>query len=181
MIMPPDFSLDEFRNTPPAVLADLNLPIYFTTNYDHFIEEALKSRGKEPVTDFCRWSEDLVDYANENEINPQIYKEGSGYKPKPKNPLVYHLYGDIDHPSSMVLTKKDYGDFVIFLNKEEFSRSVVPLAIRREIMSKELLFVGYTLGVFGFSLDFSVIFQTIVRPNEARVKKGIVQVNPRPF
>jgi hypothetical protein len=176
VIKPPDFRLAEFRNSPPAVLADLNLPIYITTNYDHFIEEALKSRGKEPVTDFCRWSEDLVEYANENEINPQIYKEGSGYKPKPKNPLVYHLYGDIDHPSSMVLTKKDYDDFVIFLNKEEYSRHVLPLAIRREIISKNLLFVGYTLNVFGFSLDFSAIFQTVVRSSESRVKKGILQI-----
>jgi len=75
MIMPPDFGLDEFRNTPPAVLAVFNLPIYITTNYDHFVEEALKSRGKAPISDFCRWNEDLVDYANENEINPMLYED----------------------------------------------------------------------------------------------------------
>jgi hypothetical protein len=76
----------------------------------------------------------------------------------------------------MVLTEKDYIDFVIFLNKEEFSKSALPHAIKREMTStsyKELLFLGYTLNVFGFSLDFSVIFQTVVRSSEARVKKGI--------
>jgi SIR2-like domain len=53
-----------------------------------------------------------------------IYKENSEYKPKPNEPLVYHLYGDIDIPGSMVLTEKDYIDFVIFLNKEEFSECI---------------------------------------------------------
>ena len=35
----PNLSIDQFRNEPLAVLADLNLPIYLTTNYDHFLEE----------------------------------------------------------------------------------------------------------------------------------------------
>lgn len=42
-IKPPDFHLAEYRDTPPAVLADVNLPIYITTNYDHFIELLLDS------------------------------------------------------------------------------------------------------------------------------------------
>ena len=45
-IKPPDFDLGEYRNTPHVVLADLNLPIYITTNYDHFIEEALVLRRR---------------------------------------------------------------------------------------------------------------------------------------
>jgi len=48
----PEFSLDENRNTPHALLADLNLPIYITTNYDHFMEKALKSRGKNLLANF---------------------------------------------------------------------------------------------------------------------------------
>ena len=55
----PDFSLIENRDTPYAVLAGLDLPIYITTNYDHCMESALKSRGKEPVSEFCRWNEKL--------------------------------------------------------------------------------------------------------------------------
>src|SRR3712207_1607392 len=37
-IKPPNFSLEENRNTPYAVLADLNLPLYITTNYDYSME-----------------------------------------------------------------------------------------------------------------------------------------------
>ncbi|MGB8035171.1 MAG: hypothetical protein WCF03_15265 [Nitrososphaeraceae archaeon] len=46
--------LGKFRDTPPAVLADPDLPDYMTTNYDHFIEVALISRGKTPKSNFCR-------------------------------------------------------------------------------------------------------------------------------
>ncbi len=55
----PNFSLEKYRNTPYAILADLNLPIYITTNYDHFLEQALKSRGKQPISEFCAWNEEL--------------------------------------------------------------------------------------------------------------------------
>ena len=170
-IIPPDFRLGEFRNTPLAVLADLNLPIYITTNYDHFIEEAIKSKGgKEPISDFCRWSEDLVDYANDNDINSKLYDRDSGYQITSANPLVYHLHGDIDHPESMVLTEKDYIDFVIFLNRESETK-VLPLGIRKKINAVELLFVGYSL----YDLGFSVIFQTII--NSGKLNRHSVGIS----
>jgi hypothetical protein len=50
---PPDFSQP---NEPHALLADLNLPIYITTNYDDFMVQALGSRKREPVREFCRWN-----------------------------------------------------------------------------------------------------------------------------
>jgi Caspase domain/SIR2-like domain len=92
----------------------LNLPIYITSNYDHFMEAALKSRGKRPISDFCRWNEDLAGYAKADNINSKIYRHD--YKPTPDNPLVYHLHGDIDYPHSIVLTERDYYDFVFNLN-----------------------------------------------------------------
>ena len=55
-IKPPGFSLPEYQNTIYAVLADLDLPIYITTNYDHFMESALESKGKRPTNDFCSWT-----------------------------------------------------------------------------------------------------------------------------
>ena len=139
----------EFRNTPPAVLADLNLPVYITTNYDHFIEATLESRGKQPISDFCRWNEDLVEYAKENEINSIIYKEGTDYKPTPANPLVYHLHGDIEHPNSMVLTEKDYIDFVINLNRSDI-KNIFPSNVRLALASNSLLLIGYSLEIEDF-------------------------------
>jgi len=156
----PNFSLDTLRNEPLSVLADLNLPLYITTNYDHFLEEALRSKGKKPISDFCRWSEELKEYANENEINSNLYRRDRGFKLTSTNPLVYHLHGDMDHPQSMVLTEKDFTDFVIFLNKEN---ETLPLEIRKKINSEYLLFIGYSL----YDISFSVIFQTIINSGKA--------------
>src|SRR5580765_2830402 len=44
-IKAPDFALEDYNDTPYSILSDLNLPFYITTNYDYFMEEALKRRG----------------------------------------------------------------------------------------------------------------------------------------
>ena len=38
-VQSPNFSEELSKNTPHAILADLNIPIYITTNYDGFMEE----------------------------------------------------------------------------------------------------------------------------------------------
>jgi hypothetical protein len=165
----PDFNLVEFRNTPPAVLADLNLPVYITTNYDHIIEAALESRGKQPISDFCRWNKDLTEYAEENEINSVIYKEGTDYKPTPANPLVYHLHGDIDHHNSMVLTEKDYIDFIINLNRSDI-KNIFPSNVRLALASNSLLLIGYSLE----DKSLRIIFRSIV--NSLRIKFSLSNI-----
>jgi SIR2-like domain len=154
-IHPPDFSLPDYHNTLYAVLADLELPIYITTNYDHFIEAALESRGKQPTSDFCRWNEDLIKYANENEINSIIYKVNTDYKPTRSEPLVYHLHGDMDHPRSMVLTEMDY---ITFINSmiEVGLKDMMPMMIRKYLATSLLLFIGYSLT----DTDFLVLFNS---------------------
>jgi hypothetical protein len=161
-IEPPNFAIDKYRNEPLAILADLKLPIYITTNYDHFLEEALRNNGREPISDFCRWSEDLNEYANDNRINSNLYSKNKEFKISPAKPLVYHLLGDMDHPQSMVLTEKDFIDFVIFLNKENETK-VLPLEIRKKINSEHLLFIGYSI----LDTSFSVIFQTVINSGKA--------------
>ena len=117
-IDPPDFSLEKFKNTPYAVLADLDLPIFMTTNYDHFLEAALESRNrvKKAQSEICRWSDKVSTYLIRAGIE-SIFKV-SKYKPTRNKPLVFHLHGDINIPQSMVLTETDYNDFVIALNSE---------------------------------------------------------------
>jgi hypothetical protein len=151
-IQPPDFSLDKNRNTPYSVLADLNLPIYITTNYDHFMEAALKSKGKEPVSEFCRWN----NYAEVAGIESKLLKK-SKYQPSISQPLVYHLHGDIDIPQSMILTENDYIDFLVTLSKG-YEDSVVPPIIRRTFVDTILLFIGYSLE----DINFRIIFRNII-------------------
>ena len=164
-IKPPNFSLDTLRNESLAVLADLNLPVYITTNYDHFLEAALRSKGKQPISDFCRWSVELKEFAEVAEINSNLYDKDSGVQITSATPLVYHLHGDIDYPLSMVLTEKDFIDFVIFLNKENEIK-LLPLEIRKKINMEHLLFIGYSL----YDISFSVIFQTVIRSGKASIQ-----------
>ena len=55
----PDFSLEKYKKSPHAILAQFDLPIYITTNYDHFMEYALeRQEGKEPFPEICRWNDE---------------------------------------------------------------------------------------------------------------------------
>jgi hypothetical protein len=154
-IKPPDFTQHGFNDTPYAILANLELPIYMTTNYDHFLEEALKSRGKRPVTEVCSWNSDLkkfLEYSGQH----SLLGKGSKYKPSVENPLVYHLYGDMNVPQSMVLTERDYIDFIINLSIED-EKSTLPPVIRTSLASSSLLFVGYSLE----EINFRILFQGV--------------------
>ena len=127
-------------NTPYAVLADLNIPIYITTNYDHFMEAALRSKGKEPVSEFFRW--------NKYTLNTKFVSEpvfASGYKPSTSNPLVYHLHGSIEVPQSMVLTERDYNEFPLNMAEIELPRVIV-----LGLATSALIFIGYGLEDIDF-------------------------------
>jgi hypothetical protein len=133
----------------------MDFPIYITTNYDKFMEEALKSVGRIPDSEYCRWNE-----AIELSGDKSLFVD-SEYKPTEIRPLVYHLHGVVDVPQSIVLTELDYIYFLINLSKDE---KLLPTAIRKALASTSMLFIGYSLG----DINFRVIFQgimSIVRPH----------------
>ena len=162
-IVPPNFSLEQYRETPYSILADLNLPLYITTNYDDFMEAALESRGRKPVREFCRWN----NYAKEAQI-PSAFDRPSKYTPIEYNPLVYHLHGVIDTPQSMVLSEKDYIDFIVNLSSNK-GVDILPAVIRKALVSNSLLFVGYSLS----DINFRIIFRGIMNS----VGKGLMLKN----
>jgi hypothetical protein len=167
-VSPPPFSSSEFGNTSYAVLADLGLPIYVTTNYDLFMEEALRSRRKvEPISEFCRWSND------ELSVPPRI---DSTYKPSSSNPLVYHLLGEVSEPRSMVLTERDYFEFVKNLNKRD-EKTVLQPIIRQELSTSSLLFIGYSLQ----DTAFQAIFQGLLGFSSLKSATVNIAVQIPPF
>lgn len=137
----PDFTT--YNDSPHAILAKLDFPVYITTNYDKFMEEALKINGKQPISDFCRWNEHLENFANTNKINSDLYKKNSGLKITPANPLVYHLHGIIDYPESILLTESDYTDFLTTLVRKQ--EDLLPLLIQKYFAVNPFLFIGYSL------------------------------------
>src|SRR5215212_9184564 len=139
---PPDFSKPD---EPHAVLADLNFPIYITTNYDAFMVKALQSRERLPKREFCRWNN--IDEIMH--IKPII---DSSYQPSADKPLVYHLHGYTDIPQTMVLTESDYLDFLIRL--QDKSDPLLPPEITMALTTTSLLFIGYSLADWNFRVLF---------------------------
>jgi len=157
----PDFSLP--ADHPCSVLARLDLPLYLTTNYDHLMEIALKKRGKEPKSVYCRWNDKLEPISDEDRT----------YQPTESKPLVYHFHGVIDEVKSMVLTERDYFDFVIKLNKEGIE-DLFPTVIRTKLPGSRLLFIGYSLQ----DINFRAIFQGALSSFNMRNTSVAVQIPP---
>ena len=51
--------LDDPPSHPFSILANLPLPVYITTSYYTFLEEALRAAGKAPRTEICYWQDEL--------------------------------------------------------------------------------------------------------------------------
>ena len=155
------------------------------------MEAALISRGRQPVTDFCRWNEYLLNddaYAdltrNLHDVSfsfsktrlSTLLEQGSDYKPTDDRPLVYHLYGDISVPESMVLTEKDFFDFVINLHSRQDVTSLKSF-ILQPLSRSSLLFIGYNLN----EMAFRVIFQGLIslqKTNSRRPTTLAVHIPP---
>ena len=148
-----EFHLRFKDKSPYDVLANLDLPIYLTSNYDRFMGAALsKNSMKRPASDFCKWNDKLGNFVETANIDSVL--KHPEYKPTEDRPLVYHINGDVETPESMVLTERDYFEFVINLNKND-EKDMMPAIIRRELATSSLLFIGYSLE----DINFRGIFQ----------------------
>lgn len=144
---PPEFKLSKYNKSPHAILAELNLPVYITTNYDSFMEAALKNRNRKPRSEICKWSKQFGEIVDEE-------TQQDPYKPTAEEPLVFHFHGTIDIPQSLVLTERDHFEFVINTNKES-ERGMIPTYLRRSLPTSTLLFIGYSLN----DINFLSLFQ----------------------
>jgi hypothetical protein len=159
------------------LLADLNSPLYLTTNYDDLMTRALNARsarlegrrkpGLAPVAEVCRWNPELL------QDMPSIFDEGT--RPAPERPVVFHLHGNLETPESMVASEDDYLDFLIEVSKDvrrgpistdtssdrpAKRKTVLPLPIRRALRGTSLLFIGYSLE----DVNLRMILRALIGP-----------------
>jgi hypothetical protein len=164
--------LPDFRaqDQPHALLADLRLPIYITTNYDDFMYQALLDRGRAPQRAICPWYT-----KNQAEIREAtaLFRKDAGYNPESMRPIVYHLHGHYTIPESLVVTEDDYIDFLVRLSGDP---GLLPPVIQSALMSKMLLFVGYGLADWTFRVIFRGLLST--RPPWAGHSHVSVQLPP---
>lgn len=153
---------------PHRILAGLPLRIYVTTNYDDMLAEALRETEienesgqkvkKRPEVVICPWSERF--YA------PSIYDDEPGYVPSVERPLVYHLFGHLSLPDSMVLTEDDYFEFLMgFTANKKRTPPVIPPAVLRALTDTALLILGFALDDWAFRALFRTV---MVQPGGVR-------------
>lgn len=155
---PPHFAAPD---SPHGILAAQPLPLYFTTNYDAFMSEALAQRGRKPHTAMCPWYRT----SNDDEVDPRS-----------DAPTVFHLHGAAVDPPSMVLTQEDYLNFLLALAVDEGfdERRLIPRKIEPLLTLRPLLFIGYSLKDW----SFQVLWKGLSRlfPREERRRHISVQL-----
>lgn len=136
-------------------LADLELPLYLTTNFDNFMMQALKAKNLPARREVITWRDTLSQQASRPhyDLDPP---------PDPDSPVVLHLYGYDEDLLSMVLTEDDYLDYLAVISQDhEF---ILPTSVNEALASTTLLFLGYELN----DLDFKVIMRGLLRNVDLR-------------
>jgi hypothetical protein len=124
------------------MLARLRLPMYVTTNYDNYLQRAITAVSSvDCQIEICRWNDrlasDLPKYSNK--------------KPTTVKPMIFHLHGHVDEPSSILATEDDYIDFMVSLAQRIYKTDpVIPHFVRRALGNTNLLFIGYSLEDWNF-------------------------------
>jgi hypothetical protein len=151
------------------VLARLPVEIYVTTNLDNLLARALQDEQKHPEVDFCRWN-DIYDAPE------SIFRRDPGYRPSVERPLVYHLFGRLAVPDSLVLTEEDYFDYLIGVTRKQ--RDSIPSVVRRALVNNALLFIGFQMHDWPFRILFRSIMQQEGHEKGRNVSHVAVQVDP---
>jgi len=168
---------------PHTVLASKDFSLYLTTNPDSLMEDALREAGKNPRSDFNRWNKDPF-YGLTNNFNqyPSIRDREPPYVPSVANPLVYHLFGQLDLPQakadapppdpgaaplasrveaafgSIVLTEDDFFNYLLSIGSKADAKDEMPLEVGTALTSNSLLFLGFRLDEWSFRVLLRSIF-----------------------
>jgi hypothetical protein len=149
---------------PHRVLADLPFSIYLTTNPDNLLEAALSAAGREPHVAICPWNEHV-------ERTLETYND----EPTTQHPLVYHLFGRLREPDSLVLTEDDYFDFLIGVTRHNH---LIPHVVRGALADTALLFLGFQMDDWSFRVLFRTLMGQQGGTRRSHYAHVAVQINP---
>ena len=154
---------------PLRLLAKLDLPIYVTTSYHTFLEQALVAEEKEPSTQVCFLNSGTLS------INPRHLPDPD-YPPIAKKPAVYHLFGLENYARTVVLSEDDYMNFLMNAVEGSNAQDLFPSPLRQGLSESRLLLLGYHLRDWDFRALFRFILER--RKNPGVPPSIIIQLRP---
>jgi hypothetical protein len=111
------FSKGVDDNENVRILSRLPIFTYWTTNYDHLLEDGIKNANRNPDVKITS-----------NQL--------SNMKPN-RDCVIYKMHGDVDTPSEAVLTREDYETY-------DRDRPLFRTALQGDLISKVFLFIGFS-------------------------------------
>lgn len=100
-------------------LAKMPISEYWTTNYDHVIEQAVTKQGKN--------------------FQKLVKQEDFKYHKIGREVAIYKMHGDKDSPDDVVLTKEDYQNY-------DLTRGMFTKLLSVELIRKTFVFIGFSFN-----------------------------------
>jgi hypothetical protein len=122
---------------PHRVLARMPCRIYVSAQPTSLLSVALRAEGKEPREHFCMWNRDAHDDWPESP-----FEADRSYEPSVEKPLVYNVFGTLEHPESIVISEDDYLSFLMAVAERP---DLIPTQVTEAIAESSLLFLGFGL------------------------------------
>lgn len=135
---------------PHRVLARLPCRIFVNAQPTSLLRVALEAEGKRPREHFCAWNRRAID---EWPVSP--FAADRSYVPSVDEPLVYHVFGTLEHPESIVISEDDYFEFLTVTAEQP---DLMPIQVTEAIAESSLLFLGFGLQDW----DVRVLLRTLI-------------------
>jgi hypothetical protein len=160
---------------PYRLLARLPVDVYLTATPDPLLADALRASvpPRVPIVEYARWTDDL-------ERKPRNFDENDkSHVVNRQQPLVFHLFGTLDEPDSLVVTEDDFFDYLIHVVKDA-NNTAVPSLVRTAWSKNALMLLGFDLDDWTFQALYRAIVQEpghLLRQNQGTLSAA-VQLTP---
>jgi hypothetical protein len=165
-------------DNPHARLARCPFPIYVTTGRDNLLRDALREAGKHPRSLIARWRR------FEGIPAERFYGE-PGFSPSVREPVVLHVFGNLELPETLVVSQDDYFDFLVGITQRQANTDApgLPHFLSSQLSSSGLLFLGFQVDDW----DFRILYRTIrlhegmqnrLDDDDADLTRVAVQIDP---
>lgn len=155
---------------PFNILARLPVKIYINANPDNLLELALRRNQRDPLVMYSRWNKALED-------SDAIEASSRWVDISVERPLVYHLFGKISLPKSLVLSEDDYFEYLMWVNNPA-AKIRLPEPVISSWRDDALLFLGFHMDNWSFRALFRSILYGDRRRSIRDYPSVAVQLQP---